>query len=282
MSHDIIAIIPVYNDVHCVKRLSGILVDMGISSIWGDGKFPLFKSIGNSSISTDGTREIIKSTHNAVLMDYPDMTLPDKLTTMLKMAGDMGYKYAVFFGADEIPSGDFEALTIRLDKATEDIPLVLCLPFKTKDEHVYSLDYVERIFKYPSRISARGAHYMFFRDDDTVALRCPPFVYNEVIISHDHTIRNSVRDKMMTDYQIQRIGQEKAELQAELIGITTEVNYVNLKKIYPEFAIDEDITDSGRKVFYIRNREGFRIDPSKLIHNWKRQRHSDGLIVISS
>jgi hypothetical protein len=281
MSDNILAIIPVYNDLAGATRLYQILSDNNIYSIWGDGKFPLYEDNNKSSLSNDGTREYLQDAQKTLLLDMPDFTLPAKLTSMLHMAGEMGYRYAILFGADEYPEGDFDALERTLDNLHTKEPTVHCLPFETDDKNVYSLDHVERVFELPSRISVKKVHYMFFKDDETKAMRCSPITYNEVKIIHDHTIRPQERDDKMTAYQIHEKGQEKAELQAEMLGITTEVTYDNLKVIYPQFEIDEEITPQGKTVFYIRDKKGFRVDSSKLIHNWKRQRQPGGLVVVS-
>ena len=276
MPHDIIALIPVYNDVDCVKRLHSKLLEMGIYSIWGDGKFPLFESINDSSLSTDGTREYLQDAFKVLLLDYPDITLPDKLTQMLHIAGRMGYKYAITFGADEIPEGNFEELVKTIDQFSNDEPMVFNLPFITTDEYVYSLPNVERVFKFPDRISVRGAHYLFYRDDETEAIRSSMLMFTSIKVHHDHTIRPKDRDKKMTDYQIKRIGEEKKHVLAEHYKLPVKPNYETLNKLYPNNEILEEENQSGKKIFKVIGTK----DTGPLLSSWKRTFDKKNMIIL--
>lgn len=279
MAHDIIAIIPVYNDIDGFKRLYDNLHNRGINMIVGDGRFPLFETIDSNDNSTDGLDKFCYGKSDIILQEYGLMTLPEKLSSMMKLAGEIGYKYTILFGADEIPHGDFEMLVDMLDNK-EEKPDLYRVKFSTGDPNTHSANFVERVVRYPHRVSVRNSHYMYFREGEDTPIISDEITIPGVSIIHDKTIRDNIRDNMMTTYQTKRIGQEKGSMHAYYKGVDDKPTLLSLQKLYPGHEISEDISAQGKKVFKILDRTGFRTQPSRLVSNWVRMRERDGLVVV--
>jgi len=269
---DIVAIAQTYNDFEGVKRLHSKLKEKGIFSIWGDGRYPDFEKINNSDLSSDETRDYLLAQDDIKLMYYPNMLEYDKLTKLLHTAGKMGFKYAILFGCDEYPIGDFKELVNNLNKL-EDKPAVHRLKFTKKgkkDRQTHPFNYVERVFRYPGRISVKITHWRYHIDGKTELNVSDKKRIKGITIHHDQTIRPKEREYKMSEYQVKQFGNERSGFFAEAFGIDSNPTMRGLKKLFPNNEIIEH-----EKHFSIKG----ETNAKRLLFSWLRWRDFEELCV---
>lgn len=271
MRNDIVAIIQTYNDFQGVKRLHSKLKKYGISSIWGDGRFPDFEKINDSDLSSDGTRDYLLAQNDTKVMYYPKMYEYDKLTKLLHTAGNMAYKYAILFGCDEYPIGDFDELIKNLKH--EDKPNVCRLKLtkeSEKDNNTHPADYVERVFVYPQRISVKTTHWSYYTDDGSKAIISDKKIIEGIIVHHNQSIRPKEREGLMSEYQVKQFTNERSGFFAKALGIDSKPSMKGLEILFP----DNEIIEHERH-FSIKG----KVEAKRLLFSWLRWRNPEELCV---
>lgn len=88
-----------YNDCKSLKRTLDSLHDKMDYMICIDGRFKHFD--GKFSTSWDGSRELVKSYDNAILLDLPDCYEVEKRQLYLDMAHELGVEFLLIIDSDE-------------------------------------------------------------------------------------------------------------------------------------------------------------------------------------
>lgn len=273
MNNSICPIILFYNDLEGIRRLHTKLKEHKICSIWADGRFHDFKKIRNSDNSTDGSLEYLDKQLDCIVLRCEPLLEYEKLTRLLHLTGDIGYKYAILLSCDELPVGSFDELVKNLDN-WRDEPQLYRLNFTTetkKDIHTHSENFVERVFRYPNRFNVNITHWSYYIDDNKKVTLSPKKAIKGITIHHDLAIRNKDREEMMTEYQkIQKVN-EHENYYIRKQGLESTPTLEGLTKLFPDCKIGE----KGR--YFIIQGE---MDTTKLPVKWFRYRILEGLCVM--
>ncbi len=219
----VVATCVVYQDFDGGKRLVDNLTQLGMPSIWGDGRFKgvsgkEFPKINGSDLSTDGLKEYVLSKPNTQWIDVGLCLMEEKHNLLHMEAGKQGYTHELLMGCDEYIEGDLQLFLKNLDSFDKSKPMVIRVPMiqhKTDvdiDQYAY---FLERIFYKPHLIRTRKIHWTHFSilEDNipgkpNVGMVSFPVPVYGITIHHDSTIRQKKRDQMMIKWQ-------KADVYAE-------------------------------------------------------------------
>jgi len=270
----IVAIIQFYNDLDGMKRLYDSLHEYGIDSIWVDGRFKVFTKINNSDQSTDGSREFIKSKPDATLCTLPVMFEYDSKSILLEKARD--YDYAIQFGCDEYPVGDFDELVRNLDEISDGSPAVYRVnavidKADTTGRLLTKNGKTEKIFCKPHRIKCHNTHWSHFIDSSDAPYRSLEKAVGGITIHHDQSIRESSREELMDKYQKIQYFDERQKYYIHKNKIKKKPSMEGLNILFPFAKIIENDTN-----FMIKD----DVNASKLPLNWVRCKTTEGLCVM--
>lgn len=219
----ICAVTSFYQDFEGGKRLYEHLHKHGIYSIWQDGRFPNFKQINNSDLSTDDLREFLESKEDALLLKEGEGLhwLHEKLTNLFHKAGELGYEYVILLGSDEYLEGDFQFLldNLRMYEVGEPCYYRLDIDETNPKDRTNKDQGIERIFYKPECFTVDRTHWCYFIDGKRATSY--PQIIKGIKIIHDDHIRTKERNRLMDDYQKIniKIEQDKfySDIQKELI-----------------------------------------------------------------
>lgn len=108
-----------YNDVKSLERCLESLKDKVDLMICVDGRFKHFKGSGDDDLSTDGSRELVTSYDNALLVDVPNSYEIQKRTAYLKLCERVNAEYLLIVDSDEYvyePETDWELFDKKVDE----------------------------------------------------------------------------------------------------------------------------------------------------------------------
>jgi hypothetical protein len=209
-----------YQDGIAGKRLLKNLTDLGIPSIWGDGRVYGFTAIDSSNFSTDGFREVIQNTPNATLIDI-GLQFPGQGTQKLfHTAAKMGYNYVINLGCDEYLEGDVDLFIENLGRIPLKEPTRMKIPIvEHNPEHNNNAKHVQsRVVYMPQYVEIKNIHWIyyhnFYGDDRPVIMgveKNDPLVLG-LTLHHDDTIRPDWRNTVMDIFQKEQVKRERAEL----------------------------------------------------------------------
>lgn len=221
---DLIAIVGVYQDRDAGEGLLRNLESYDIPSIWSDGRVLGFPRINNSDQSTDGMRELVQSSKNAILVSHEPNYPGCATTECYKIAGDMGYRYAILLGCDEYVQGDPNLLHSNLERLNLKKPERIRIPFV---EHNPQKNFnngpkemvIDRIIYMPQYVYIKkDIHWFYYHN--YFGYEYPMTDYSKLVygitIHHDDSIRPKWRDQLMDDYQKERTTQEHERLRSML------------------------------------------------------------------
>ena len=258
-----------------IKRLHAKLKEHKIRSIWADGRFLEFQQINQSDNSTDGSIEYLNEQPDTFVYEYGLCREYDKISFLMNLAGDVGYKYVIMFGCDEYPEGDFRQLLSNLSKL-KDEPAVYRVPFKvhendTTNKPLSKNNQVERIFIHPNRIKVKNTHWSFFIDDSDKPNRSSEESVKGITIVHDQSIRDKDRDKMMTEYQKKQYMDERQNYYIHDKGLDPKPTIQGLVRLFPLCKVID-----RKRYFLIKGNYNI----TKLPLKWIRTRIPEGLCVM--
>jgi hypothetical protein len=203
----LVAIVPFYNDFKALQRLLMHLNSNKLPAIFCDGRFHNFERIGNSDISTDGSRFLIHGFKNTSLIELSPCYVDEKINKLLHEAARQNYSHTILLGCDEYPEGDFDLFQKNLQTLEQTEPRIFRVPFhEHKSKLDKPVDYIERVFFMPGLFRAKGNHNTFFSAVDQAKGNITPMKSHSSVISgmtihHDSSIRDKKRNELMKDYQ---------------------------------------------------------------------------------
>lgn len=167
-----------------------------------DGRFPAFTKINDSDFSTDGSNELIAKFKNAERFEFFG-SLNNKLNYGFKIAKE--FDVMIILSCDEYLIGDIEEFLQELKYKMRVHPdqKIFNLPFKVVSGDDRPLKSKDRIFIDPSNWSVGKNHWEYlykgkpqkhrqwFMEADITSLK----------IIHDDGVRETTRNKLMTQYQ---------------------------------------------------------------------------------
>lgn len=270
----IVAVIQFYNDIDGMKRLYDSLHKHKINSIWADGRFEGFTRINNSDFSTDGSREFIKSKDDTLLITLPPMLECDNKSILLQEAGE--YDYAIQFGCDEYPTGNFDELVNNLDKITDESPAIYRVRVVVDESDTtgrpLSKDgMTEKIFYKPHRIKCHNTHWSHFVDESEKPHISPEKAVDGITIHHDQSVREQSRERLMDIYQNRQMIDERQKYYMHKKGLSRRPTIQTLHKLFPQSNIIENKTN-----YLIRD----KVDTSILPSVWVRCMTPNGLCIM--
>src|ERR1041385_196653 len=107
----------------CIDSLAGFNY-----VIFVDGKYSMFDD-HMPPLSTDGTRELVQSYSNAILMDCPNTDEPTKRNTYVQKCVELGVTHALIIDTDEwVETIDWQEFTASCEKqCNTDVSNIYCI-----------------------------------------------------------------------------------------------------------------------------------------------------------
>lgn len=157
-----------------------------------DGGIP---SRGHNGISTDGSRDVVKSFNNALLIDCPDCSEVDKRNKYLQLCEEYNIDFLIVIDSDEYITGDIDRFKTNASGFAIDGYNIYGILSKNLYNSEYS--YRPRLWYKPYEMTYTTAHYIFKRKD------APPNQHYSVTsniyrnidgirIEHDKSLRSSL------------------------------------------------------------------------------------------
>lgn len=207
----ICAFIPFYNEKEVLPILLKSLQKFK-TVICCDGKWKRFPdpTAKPDGLSYDGSREIVKSFPNCVLIDCGNSTEEEMLNKCFGMAGEMGFDLALQMGADEYVIGDPVTLASNVK------PIIL-----RERKYTYFIDFkaihitppeqkfhqLGRLHFRPEKITVQNIHWWYYVGGERQSIGSG---VKGLEIIHDDLPRNAKREAQMLEYQTEN---EKRELE---------------------------------------------------------------------
>lgn len=192
-----------YNDRASLKRcLDSLTVLNPVFCI--DGRFPNFS--GDGDLSTDGSRELVKSYTNTILVDYPGSEV-DKRNKYLELAAKYGLSHLLIIDSDEwILDVDWP----RLEKSLEaqQSGNIFCINFVNLGNETVA----PRLWRNPGELEYLEAHNIFRRRGSGEITRSTaggPLIEG-ITLAGDANLRTKEQEVKTSDYQTWLIAHEKA------------------------------------------------------------------------
>jgi len=210
-----------FNDYSSLKRCINSLHD-GVDIIFAiDGKFSTFP--GDSQLSTDGSRELVKSYSKCLLIDYPQSEF-EKRQKYLEYCSLYSVDILLIVDSDEfvLNSKDLETLRRILktvifdrDKCQYNVYAVMLQSLDNRHEFVPH----PRIWYNPSQMEYFAGRDYCFRNKDTkkINISNQPNFFSNVIdgieLGHDHSLRSKYHLESRSIYQTWLVNFERSLFQ---------------------------------------------------------------------
>lgn len=206
----ICAFVPFYNEKDVLPILLKSLRRFE-TVICCDGKWSRFPDINakKDGLSYDGSREIVKSFKNCILVDSGNTDEETMLNLCFQKAGELGFDLALQMGADEYVVGNPEVLAsnaknmiIRERKHT------YFIDFKTIHITPPTQKFVQlgRLHFRPEKIKVQNVHWWYYVDGVRQSFGS---CVQGLSIYHDDLPRSAKREQQMEDYQNMNVQREK-------------------------------------------------------------------------
>lgn len=264
-----------YNDCKSLERTLESLKDKVDLMICVDGRFKHFKTTttnnnDSNNLSTDGSRELVLSYDNTILVDVPDSYEIQKRTAYLKWCERVHAEYLLIIDSDEYvydKETDWLAFDSMVDKTCFSVQYGKYNIFGIYTEvnnpnYEYIIDkitgrdkpavsqpnkkkwqYHPRLWHNPGDMEYNGTHYMFrhknpenpLHEQDSNATVC---IIPHLKIAHDHLLRSKEFLEARLEYQkwLVPFEQKKVKRFREVFG--------RLPKDYDEIENWEPISQS--------------------------------------
>ena len=210
-----------YNDIEVIRRCLESLKDFDLV-ICIDGRYDIANGL---PLSTDGSREVVKSFDNTLLVDMPFRQQTDLRNMYLDEAVWNDCDYLLVIEADEYVTGDMEAFRMNLPAMPEsDEPDAPYIARATDVVYNIPMHYVgqnhvvksPRFFCRPHLIRYGGTHstyivngYQFLASNGNESVTFTTL--GDITVNHDEKPRTAAQEKRAQKYQKRLVAQEKAE-----------------------------------------------------------------------
>jgi hypothetical protein len=198
-----------FNDCSSLKRCLDSLI-YGVDIIFAiDGRFPNFPA--DSDLSTDGSRELVKSYPQCMLIDFPRSEF-EKRSKYLEYCQTYSIDVLLIIDSDEfiLNNADWKAFRHNLrriifdrDKSTQNVYAIKVQIVGKDDEF---LGY-PRIWYKPAEMEYYGGRHYYFRNKDPLIKNIPHQgdhslnVIEGIMIGHNHCLRNQYHLQSRFEYQ---------------------------------------------------------------------------------
>lgn len=204
-----------YNEARILQRCLDSLRDFDLV-ICIDGVYDLNRG---AALSTDGSREIVQSYDNALLVDMPYHRQPDLRNHYMKEAAWNDCDYILVFEADEYVTGNMNQFrdNLPVHNKTGIGDLVYNVPMHyVGQNHVVKSP---RFFYKPELIRYGGTHSTYVVDGQSWLVRngneSNMFqTLSGIVVNHDEKPRTKEQEAQADEYKEKLVKQEKAERHA--------------------------------------------------------------------
>jgi hypothetical protein len=198
-----------FNDCHSLKRCLGSLVDEVDMIFAVDGKFPNFSA--DSKLSTDGSREVVRSYSKCLLIDFPGSEY-EKRAIYLKYCSVYSIDILLIIDSDEFilnnPNWDLfrhnlKRIIFDRDKCSHN---VYAVRVQTSVKDGKFLPY-PRIWYKPGDMEYYGGRHYFYKNKDPLVINVPHQgdhslnIIEGVELGHNHFLRSEIHMKSRFAYQ---------------------------------------------------------------------------------
>lgn len=198
----ITSIIPFYNEFKPLQRLLLHMSSMKISTIFCDGRFHRYQKLNDSDISKDGSRFLVTSYKNTILIDCDPCFIEEKINKLFQEAFKNDFTHVMLLGSDEYLEGDYDLFLNNLEKTDFKESTILKVPFVDHDEKFAKPEsYIERIFYHPGDIIAKSINSFYHSSKPSQKVNSYHKVIEGISIHHDNSIRKKDRNDLMREYQ---------------------------------------------------------------------------------
>ena len=188
-----------YQDCKSLERTLRSLKDFDLV-ICVDGKFKLFDS--DNELSNDGSRELVKSYNNMVLIDAPDLSEPEKRNKYMEFVSE----FLLVIDSDEWIEGDIEQFRNNL--------------FNLPDEQVFNINawikavgghtLYPRLFKQPYKMRYGQTHNTLVYNNSIFRIKASPDrIVEGITIKADDSLRSKEWIDKCYQYQVKLIEYER-------------------------------------------------------------------------
>ncbi len=205
---------PVYNEFEVLERKLKNEYEFGIkTAIYVDGKWKNFNdpNAKHDGLSYDGTRELIKSYPNTILVDLGNSSEEAMLNCGFQTAAKIGMDCVLQMGADEFLTGDLYEFHDNIPKAISKHPEYHFFNVKFEGRHITPAHQVfsslGRLITEPMWIRIRTIHWWYYYLNRRE--RQCGFEVKGLTIVHDDRIRKPHRENQMDEYQQRNVEREK-------------------------------------------------------------------------
>ena len=207
-----------FNDFHGLKRCINSLYDEVDIIFAIDGKFPTFP--GESELSTDGSRELVKSCSKCLLIDYPKPEF-EKRQKYLEYCDLYSVDILLIVDSDEyiLNSDGFQAFSCNLktvifdvDKGAYNVYAIMLQSLDNNHEFIPRF----RIWYNPSHMEYFAGRHYCFRNKHTQKTNISkysdlfPKVIKDIELGHDHNLRSKYHLKGRSIYQTWLVNFERS------------------------------------------------------------------------
>lgn len=205
----ICAFVPFYNEKDVLPILLKSLRRFK-TVICCDGKWSRFPDVTarKDGLSYDGSREIVKSFKNTILIDSGNTDEETMLNLCFQKAGELGFDLALQMGADEYVVGNPEVLTSNAkNMIIRERKFTYFVDFKTTHITPPTQKFVQlgRLHFRPEKISVKNVHWWYYVDGVRQTFGS---CVQGLTIYHDDLPRSAKREQQMEDYQNENVKRE--------------------------------------------------------------------------
>lgn len=255
-----------YQDVRSLERTLRSFYDKVDYMFCIDGRYKHFGDDSTPGLSTDGSRELVQSFDNAVLVDVPDAYEIQKRQKYLDLCGEYDIEYLIIADSDEYvleynehefkfncaskcethPYNKYNIFSLYLEVNQPNYDhIVHTITGRNKPSIGTSQQFAHhpRLWRRPYEVMYKARHYNFVNKDpkkgslhhcETMA---PVAIIQGIKLGHNHLLRNKEFLDNRLKYQTKLVEFEQKKLR----------HYIHQNKRYPDISeydkIDQSITD---------------------------------------
>jgi len=191
-----------------------------------DGRYAGFD--GETALSNDGSRELVQSFSNTVLLDAPDLPEFQKRQIYFNICD---CDYLLIIDSDEWLEGDLTTFFWWLNNKTTPTKLLYRVPVADHEKKDW-FRFMPRLALHPRELEYRRAHYLIAKKSDAIG----KYVNHErsgwaygIRIMHDHTLRKKEYLQKREQYQ-----KELKAFESKIIPQTLETEGEAILKVKRE------------------------------------------------